>query len=90
MCQRILTIEEAEAIYYDEINAYQLLCDIQSWLGFVCQQDFDYGWDHFMVRHGDREELVNEAQRKGFEQALSVYDDELLSEREMTAEMWQR
>jgi hypothetical protein len=70
MLQRIITIEEALWIQYDEINAYQLLCEIQDWLGEVCQADFDYGWDHFMVRHGNRAELVNEAQRRGFDAAV--------------------
>ena len=31
--QRIPTVEEAEWLIYDEINAYQLLCEIQDWLG---------------------------------------------------------
>jgi len=76
MLQRIITIEEALWLQYDEINAFQLLCEIQDWLGEVCQKDFDYGWDHFMVRHGDRSELVNEAQRRGFDAAVANYDAE--------------
>lgn len=73
--QRIPTIEEALWIQYDEINAYQLLCEIQDWLGEICQRDFDYGWNAFKDGK-DRNDLVNEAQRRGFDTAVACYDAE--------------
>lgn len=88
--QRIITVEEAEWLQYDEINAYQLLCEIQDWLGEICQADFDFGWDHFMVRHGDRAELVNEAQRRGFDAAIANYDEDCRLDAEMRLETVER
>jgi len=87
--QRIPTIEEAEAIYYDEINAYELLCQIQDWLGLICQADFDFGWEAFK-RGLDRECLTNEAQRHGFDQAIACYDEDIAFDREMREGVYQR
>lgn len=84
--QRIITVEEALWLQYDEINAFQLLCEIEDWLGIVCQADFDYGWDHFARWHGDRAELVNEAQRRGFDAAVANYDAECSEDAAMRLE----
>ena len=88
--QRIITIEEALWIQYDEINASELLCQIQDWLGIVCQRDFDYGWDHFARWHGDRADLVNEAQRRGFDAAVANYDEDCRLGAAMRLEMEER
>lgn len=88
--QRIITIEEAIWLEYDEINAYQLLCEIQDWLGIVCQRDFDYGWDHFALHHGDRDNLTNTAQRRGFDQAVANYDEDCAEDAVMRLETVER
>jgi hypothetical protein len=88
--QRIPTIEEAEAIIYDEINDVELLYQIQDWLGEVCQADFDTGWDHFMLRHGSREDLANTAQRMGFDRAIENYDAECSEDAAMRLETMER
>lgn len=87
--QRIPTVEEAIWIEYDEINAYQLLCEIEDYLGIVCQRDFDHGWDAF--KNGvDREDLTNTAQRMGFDKAVACYDAECTEDAAMRLETLER
>lgn len=87
--QRVPTIEEAEAIYYDEINAFELLCEIQAWLGVVCQKDFDCGWNAFCDSIS-YDSLVNTAQRMGYAAAADNYDEDCRLDSEMRREMIER
>lgn len=90
VAQRVITVEEALWLQYDAINAFQLLCEIEDWLGKVCRKDFDYGWNHFALQHGDRSELINEAQRRGFDAAVANYDEDCAEDAAMRLEMEER